>query len=423
MGDALFVHGGVQPEAIGFVPDASAPVNIRDGSASVSGGSSSGGSGGGGGSCGVDEWIDGLNTFAKRQVEAWIDDCDRCYGGGGVDRRSSAAQGSAAAQGTASPGSSGPSWEGSTDRAGFGFFDRPGGGLIRYGMATMPDGSKSPTVVYSSFLVDGHPVPAKASVVTALSEGGIRAVVTGHQPHGDSPVVMRCEAGEGSEDELLVITADTSFSKSTKWAAAAAGEAAGDAATAAKADDAEADDATPASGDPPVATVRPGFGNPRGPPPPPSPDPRGHAVVEVLLRPRLRDGERYEQKETDAGSRGGGGGGGGDGVSSGPSDGAGGVWPAYARVHGVLSTGEAIDCAIEAREAAEQAVANQEAAAAQRRMVTPLAVGQAVGGGRWWVKGRMPGGWLLSRGEGYDVHNIVVPEEQVEQVVGADSAI
>ena len=43
-------------------------------------------------------------------------------------------------------------WPGRDDRLGFGFFERPGGRLMAYGMARQPDGKKSPTVVYASYL-------------------------------------------------------------------------------------------------------------------------------------------------------------------------------------------------------------------------------------------------------------------------------
>ena len=48
---------------------------------------------------------------------------------------------------------------------------------MAYGMARQPDGSRSPTVVYSSYLVDGHPVPAKPEAVQRLTAAGVRVVV------------------------------------------------------------------------------------------------------------------------------------------------------------------------------------------------------------------------------------------------------
>ena len=134
-------------------------------------------------------WIEALNEFASGQVRDWAKDCD-----------------------SGAP----PEWAGADDRDGAGFFDRPGGQLLAYGMATRPDGTKSPTVVYASFLVDGHPKPANPVAVQRLRRAGIRALVVGHQPHGDAPVLMRCPSSDDPSEELIVVTADTSFSKSTK---------------------------------------------------------------------------------------------------------------------------------------------------------------------------------------------------------------
>ena len=288
IGDALFVHGGIQPGAIGHVPAArqgGAPSVVED----------------------VDDWISALNEFAKGQVREWCADCDR----------------------------DGPtSWPGADDRDSFGFFDRPGGQLLAYGMATRPDGTKSPTVVYSSFLNDGHPEPARTEVVRWLAAAGIRALVVGHQPHGDSPVLMRCGSGDAPTDdgepgpELIVVTADTSFSGFTKWEDSVTIGPSNDDTTAPAA---SANTSTP----PPSPPV---FGNPRGPPPPIQDDPRGAAVVEV----------RLDVSETN---------------------------PCVVRVHGVLSDGRKVDCS-----------------------VGDGAVGCAVADGKWWVKAQLEDGtWLLSR--------------------------
>jgi hypothetical protein len=83
VGGALFVHGALQPEAIGVVPGRTERIDD------------------------VDQWIEQLNGFAAEQVRAWCDDAD---------------------SGRA------PSWPGARDRMGFGFFDRPAGRLLSYGM-------------------------------------------------------------------------------------------------------------------------------------------------------------------------------------------------------------------------------------------------------------------------------------------------
>ena len=322
LGDVLIVHGGAHSDAIGFVPGAAERYDD------------------------VDDWVAELNSFGRRQVRAWCADAD---------------------SGRA------PSWPGVADRAGEGFFDRPGGGLLSYGMATRPDGSKAPTVVYASYLNDGHPQPARAEAVRRLTGAGIRAVVAGHQPHGDSPVVMRCEeAATGGEaaggeaggeaavasDGLFVITADTSFSGSVRWTDEASASA-------------EEEDVPTGGQAPPAAPPESPFVRPRGPPPSGLPNPRGQAVVEVCLYPR--------------------------GMPPPPSPPPPSAAPLpLARLHGVLSDGRRIDCTV-SREQEDMGQGGPT-------------VGEAVDGGRWWVKGRLAdgSGVLLSKGKGYDVTNVVV---------------
>lgn len=87
IGDVLFVHGALDRLALGTVPSGRIGTD-----------------GAGGGAvhyADVDVWIDELNAFATQQVDEWMADCDSVEA---------------------------PHWEGSNDRLGFGFFDRPGGG-------------------------------------------------------------------------------------------------------------------------------------------------------------------------------------------------------------------------------------------------------------------------------------------------------
>ena len=243
-------------------------------------------------------------------------------------------------------------------------------------------------------------------MVTTLAAAGIRSVVTGHQPHGDCPVVMRCvtrdtalgekapqKASPVAGQEVLFITADTSFSADTLWT-----EDSTSSATAA------ATGATPAS-DPPesptatatASTPPPVFGNPRGPPPPLRADPRGQAVVEVLLRPTLLRSERRDASgSNDAASPLA------DGIEAAGDPQEAGP-PAYLRLHGVLSDGRPLNCAVSC--AGDVLVTSNRAA---DWSTGALAVGSPVDAGRWWVKARMPdGSWLLSRGDGYEVTNMV----------------
>jgi len=241
LGSVLFVHGAVRAANLGRVPNRAARCES------------------------VDEWVAALNTFAAAEVAAYCDAADDFLATGAT------------------------AWPGSDDRLGAGFFRRPGGALMAYGMARQHDGTPSPTVVYASFLQDGHARPVEPEVVRFLAAGGITTLVTGHQPHGDSPVVMRCATDDGAE--LTVVTADTSFSAEVEWTA-------GDG-------DGDGDGAAREPEFPPGRTVAlptPQWGPPRGPPPPPRRQPRGGAAVEVLLRDgggvevhgRLSDGSEID---------------------------------------------------------------------------------------------------------------------------------
>lgn len=99
IGGTLFVHGGLKPDAVGSVPG-------REGGE------------GAGAREGVVAWVEAMNRFAASEVDEWCADGDAAAG---------------------------PTWPGREDRLGHGFFDRPGGRLMSYGMASQPGGAKSPT--------------------------------------------------------------------------------------------------------------------------------------------------------------------------------------------------------------------------------------------------------------------------------------
>ena len=221
---------------------------------------------------------------------------------------------------------------------------------MAYGMARRADGSASPTVVYASFLRDGQPVAAAPDVVDYALAGGARVLITGHQPHGDAPAIMRCRgaggrpsegraadggAAEGGAvegaNELLVVTADTSFSNDVEWMTTS--------------------ESPPAPPPPPPS-----------PPPPPAAanaawaNPRGRCVMEVC-------------------------------IAAGASASA---MPAV-RIHGILSDGRGLDCD----------------AAADARVGT-------LRDGWWVKGTMESGALLLSRGEGYLVQNREAIEEPTD---------
>ncbi|CAE8630473.1 unnamed protein product [Polarella glacialis] len=83
---------------------------------------------------------------------------------------------------------------------------RGGETLIEYGT---PGGGKR-TVIYHNPFVDGNPVLRSPKVASFLQQSEIRRVLSGHQPHGQTPTVVR-----HPDTGLLVITADTSRSDGT----------------------------------------------------------------------------------------------------------------------------------------------------------------------------------------------------------------
>ena len=109
-----------------------------------------------------------------------------------------------------------------------GYDGTPGGGVLCYGMGWLPaarpaawglpepsaDPRRNPTVIYDNWLVKGNPAPPAPAVGAFLSSAGIRTVISGHQPHGDA--ASSCVAPP-SEGGVAIVSADTSYSRFTKW--------------------------------------------------------------------------------------------------------------------------------------------------------------------------------------------------------------
>jgi len=117
----------------------------------------------------VHEWVDALNNWAKKEVDEFESDP---YSG--KNRK-----------------------------------DRNGAGLIDYGV---PGGNEGATVVYDNLLVNGNAVHTAPDVQEYLLKNHIRNVVSGHQPHGDCPCVIRT-------GNVTMISTDTSYSQmgSKSW--------------------------------------------------------------------------------------------------------------------------------------------------------------------------------------------------------------
>jgi hypothetical protein len=80
---------------------------------------------------------------------------------------------------------------------------RKGGGLTDYGVQ---DGNGGATVIYTHYLENGNSKHIPKEVQKYLLESDINTVLSGHQPHGDCPNVIRT-------GDVKVIVADTSYSQ------------------------------------------------------------------------------------------------------------------------------------------------------------------------------------------------------------------
>ncbi|VEU38085.1 unnamed protein product [Pseudo-nitzschia multistriata] len=194
----------------------------------------------------IEDWLDAVNRFASRNVEAWERDIAR------LERE--AGQQATNATHNASDGVE----EESKDsiwayRAGYGNGPSHSGiyysDLVQYGMGMIPGGKKNPTVVYNSFTPEGMPTfflppeesggtngdceealgtehaserdsgnnPSSSESDVAIctrqffERSSMRLILTGHKPQGDMPSPIRVDRSS------WVICADTSYSGDTKW--------------------------------------------------------------------------------------------------------------------------------------------------------------------------------------------------------------
>mmetsp|Transcript_9739 Transcript_9739/g.14687 ORF Transcript_9739/g.14687 Transcript_9739/m.14687 type:complete len:555 (+) Transcript_9739:139-1803(+) len=175
LGDCLFLHGGVHSNSYGWVPPfASASADdtghrVED----------------------VAEWCAHLEVFRSREVSDFVEYSKSIH---------------SAAPGEAAEVYSRCNW---SSEGGY-HHCTPGSRLLQYGMGWMPDNSVNPTLVYDNFLSDGAPQPPPTDVIENLTKSGVRKLVTGHQPHGDAPVVI-------DSGGLQVITGDTSYARNVRW--------------------------------------------------------------------------------------------------------------------------------------------------------------------------------------------------------------
>jgi hypothetical protein len=166
VGDVFFFHGGVHEEALGWVPPSK---HHPDGYRAES----------------VQSWCHGLAEFHHDEISSFL--------------------------------ATTPHPEDITDRTlplpfvaegGYRHSD-PGSRLMQYGMGNLPDGSTNPTICYDNFLVNGAPAAPSETVISFLNKSEVVRTITGHQPHGDVPVVI-------STPTLQVLTADTSYAQNVE---------------------------------------------------------------------------------------------------------------------------------------------------------------------------------------------------------------
>jgi len=164
----------------------------------------------------IDAWISSLDHFARRSVESW----KQSY-----NTKSSRIW--------ATTGGYPP--------------DQPEGQLMQYGMGWMAEGKRNPTIVYSSWGVDGMPKrfyledvggeDAEGFIYVRLvqaffRQAKLRLMLAGHQPQGDSPLPIRIDyddemptSDDPSERFGWVVCCDTSYSGDTQWIHAPIGDA------------------------------------------------------------------------------------------------------------------------------------------------------------------------------------------------------
>ena len=152
------------------------------------------------------EWIGESNSFAESQVKAWKDYAT-----------------SIRAQNSIQQHSQGGIW---ATEGGY-FNSTPGGkmfgALLQFGMGTLPNRSKNPSVVYNSWMRGGMPrndLFGGKALERLMKKEGLQTIVSGHQPVGDMPWPIQVSFGRGFKESInrWVLPCDTSFSGDTNWA-------------------------------------------------------------------------------------------------------------------------------------------------------------------------------------------------------------
>ena len=161
-------------------------------------------------------WGDVLNEFAIEEMRRYLAEIEPYVRGccGRLD--------------DATAGSSSSNVEGSYWATGGGYtHPQPGSALLQYGMGWLPDKELNRSVVYANYLINGRPAELHSDFCDTLrgltrshTVDGARLMLTGHQPHGDCPLLFQYNSSASSDGSRLrgyLLTADTSYSGDVRW--------------------------------------------------------------------------------------------------------------------------------------------------------------------------------------------------------------
>jgi hypothetical protein len=178
----------------------------------------------------INDWMDALNAFAKQSIEHWKDNVRMSR----INHDDVAMITDDNNSNNNTPSEKSIIW---ATKGGYSS-QFPAYQLTQYGMGWMPNGKRNPTVVYSSWSVDGMPTrffPNKKDqedrmyvklVREFFRQSGIKLILAGHQPQGDMPWPIRIQDDDDDDDDDdanlqhdlgWVLCCDTSYSGDTVW--------------------------------------------------------------------------------------------------------------------------------------------------------------------------------------------------------------
>lgn len=183
IGDALFCHGGINGNNIGWVPPRGPKATTHAaGEPAALGGTKV---------TDFKEWLNVLNEHVEDEVKDFIDRAPVYLRELSTYKDSADVPEHWAAVGSYS-------------------HPQPGSRLGFLGMAITEDKVNNPSVIYSSYMDRGMPVAVDEGVANTILGSGFKRIIVGHQPHGDAPTPIERHG-------LQIIMGDTSYSANTLW--------------------------------------------------------------------------------------------------------------------------------------------------------------------------------------------------------------